>query len=222
MFNKSSDNSEKPDDSDDNSELFRIGSLNFSGNLTAEIRSRPLDTHIHVLTFDLDSLEDFNNRIREAATTNAVENDRRGVTKDELGEMLKVYFRDKVKDFLSSCLHDFTHNPVTESKFVQDVQQSFKEASDTIMNYTTLASSHKRERFQKIVSAKLDKWGLTIPADEFWVHASRLNSNIWGFTNDRWEELRVAFVTADTKMKEIWENQRELDDRPKEILFPDW
>jgi hypothetical protein len=54
------------------------------------------------------------------------------------------------------------------------------------------------------------------------VHASRLNSNIWGFTNDRWEELRVAFVTADTKMNEFWENQRELDDRPKEILFPDW
>lgn len=202
---------------------LRIGSLDFSGNLTAEIRSRPLDADIHLLTFDLDSLDDFNLRIREVATTKAVPKGRRGVTTEELYEMLHVYFHDKILTFLKSCLHDITHNPVTESKVVQNAEHFFKEATDTIRNYTTKARDHKRDSLHKLVSAKFAKWGMILPpVDELQAQADHLSSKIWSVSKERSKELHAAFVRADSKLKEFWKRQRGDDNAQEEIFFPDW
>ena len=183
------------------SSFLRINSIDLSGAVKAQLRSRPLDRDIApILAFDLDLLDDLNDQIQRCSDYNLAQTGRRGCTTDELYELIQAFVADKVRGFIASTAYDLVTNPFQpdDTRAVRDAKNIISGATSSLLSYATDASIVKGKDIHQSVTGHLENNGL--PAAIY--HLKRLNnlsdnlSTSWGLPTNTVMSLKRAIQFA--------------------------
>lgn len=150
------------DQSAPSSTFVRIGSIQLTGNVTSEVRSRPLNRIIANVTFDLHAFDDLNVQIRSLSEENLAKTGRTGCTTDELYNLLSSYFIDKLRTFLSAAVKDVTVGSFSDegSTTVREARKLFASASHALKSYAGDAGKKKGDSLEEKLASRLEKFGV--------------------------------------------------------------
>lgn len=147
------------DSSAPSSTFVRIGSIDLSGNVTSEVRSRPLDRVIANLTFGMDAFEGLNEEIRNISEANL---GRRGCTTDEVYDILRSYFAEKLRKFLVDTARDVSAGSLSNegSNTVKEAKKLFASASNAFKSYADDAGRKTGDSLQESLASRLERIGV--------------------------------------------------------------
>jgi len=150
------------DESAPSSTFVRIGSVQLSGNVTSEIRSRPLDSCIANASFPLNAFDDLNNQIRKVSEANLAITGRRGCTTDEVYEILRAYFMEKLRNFLKDTAYDVSAGSLSDegSNRVREARNLFASASKVVKSYAGDAGKKTGDSIHESLASRLEKLGV--------------------------------------------------------------
>ena len=149
--------------------LVRIGSLDLTGNVTIQIRSRPLEKDIvPTLVLDFGMLDDWNRRIIQMASQKKQTNHRYyddGCTTDEILSLMVEFVQEKVDHLLQDVAVDLFTNILLEdtiekSIFVQHGKKIVQGLQDSAEQYMKSLAEQTGTKVGKHIANKLNAWGL--------------------------------------------------------------
>ena len=149
--------------------LVRIGSLDLTGNVTIQIRSRPLEKEIvPTLVLDFGMLDDWNRRIIQMASQKKQTNHRYyddGCTTDEILSLMVEFVQEKVDHLLQDVAVDLFTNILLEdniekSKIVQHGKKIVQGLQDSAEQYMRSLAEQTGTKVGKHIADKLNAWGL--------------------------------------------------------------
>lgn len=146
----------------ESSTFVRIGSIQLSGNVTSEIRSRPLDRSIADVAFPMNAFDELNAQIRNVSEANLVATGRRGCTTDQLYDLIRAYFMGKLRKFLQETAYDASAGSLSEdgSKTVQEAKKLFASARTAVKRYADDASKKTGDNIEDSLASRLEKLGV--------------------------------------------------------------
>lgn len=144
------------------STFVRIGSIQLSGNITSEIKSRPLDRTIANMTFGLHAFDNLSKEILQVSEANLAATGRRGCTTDQVYDILRAYFMKKLRKFLKYTAYDVSAGSLREegSTTVREAKRLFASASNVIKSYADDASKKTGDDIQESLAGRLEKLGV--------------------------------------------------------------
>ena len=150
------------DSSAPSSTFVRIGSIQLSGNITSEIKSRPLDRTIANMTFGMNAFDNLSKEIRQVSEANLAATGRRGCTTDQVYDIIRAYFMKKLRKFLKDTAYDVSAGSLSEdgSTTVKEAKKLFASASNVIKSYADDASKKTGDNIQESLASRLDKLGV--------------------------------------------------------------
>lgn len=153
---------EYSDPSAPSSTFVRIGSIQLSGNVTSEVRSRPLDRAIANISFGMHAFDKLSKEILQVSEANVAATGRRGCTTDEMYDILRAYFMKKLRKFLEETAYDVSTGSLSEdgSTTVREAKKLFASASNVIKSYADDASKKTGDNIQELLASRLEKLGM--------------------------------------------------------------
>ncbi len=150
------------DPSAPSSTFVRIGSIQLSGNVTSDIKSRPLDRTIANMTFGMNAFDNLSKEILDVSEANLAATGRRGCTTDQVYDILRAYFMKKLRKFLKDTAYDVSAGSLTEdgSTTVREAKKLFASASNAIKSYADDASKKTGDSIQESLASRLEKLGV--------------------------------------------------------------
>ena len=144
------------------STFIRIGSIQLSGNVTSEIRSRPLDRSIADVAFPMNAFDELNAQIRNVSEVNLAAAGRRGCTTDQVYDIIQAYFMGKLRKFLQDTAYDVSAGSLSEdgSKTVQEAKKLFASARTAVKRYADDASKKTGDNIEESLANRLEKLGV--------------------------------------------------------------
>ena len=140
------------DENSAEAEFIRIGSFDLQGRVALLVRSRPLNKDLlpQDITFQLDTLQDLNNKIRAQAEQNQVTVQRRGCTSVEIYGLYKTFFNNKLKEALRVALEDLAASQLDPSRGQSLLSNHSKNlvtsAKTALLSYAADLEAHSKER----------------------------------------------------------------------------
>ena len=150
------------------STFVRIGSVQLSGNVTSKIRSRPLDRDIANITFELDAFDNLSKEIRKVSEANLAVTGRRGCTADEVYEILRAYFSEKLRKFLKDTVYDVSAGALSDegSNTVREAKKLLASAKTVVKTYAGDAGKKTGDDLQESVAKRLEKLGVPLSREK--------------------------------------------------------
>jgi hypothetical protein len=89
--------------------FFHIGSIDMSGTIQLQIKSRPLNQDIipQIIKFDLDKLDIINQRIQQASQNSLQTIGRLGCTAEDLYQLIQNFFEEKIHHLIKNTTKDW-------------------------------------------------------------------------------------------------------------------
>lgn len=134
--------------------FVRISSIDFSGNITFILRSRPLKKDIAVLQLDLDTLDELDRAIRSRSEENLINTGRRGCTTDEIYKILKQFFGRKVKDLAYANVEDILQG--RQASALESIKRAWASTTNSASDYVDDAKDFTEEKLQGKLSESLN------------------------------------------------------------------
>jgi len=235
------------DGDDDESSLsaysfVRIGSMDLSGTLQAQIRSRPLGAGSEALlcppwTLDLDTFDEWNTELQRLSNQNLVRTGRRGCTTLQLYDWLETYVGGKLRTVLSSTAYDLLASQPfaeTDTDTVRRAKGFLRQARKTVFSYAKHASKKSGKDLQDNVMGRLESLGIKDTVLEATV--SRLGAITAAAMDDRnetdvvdesltkirvtYQSLRDAATKQLNNVKGALRAAEEADAGQPEVIFP--
>lgn len=144
--------------------FLRFSKLNFSGVLDVSLLSRPLAKEIGGFSIDVWGVEDLQGRIRQVSTENERKKGRKGCTCDDLAEIFKSYFADKVKAHLAETVYNVTVNLQDSRKYADGIVER---VSGSALSYLNEAGRKSGKMLEDTIVSTLGRWGLSSPREKF-------------------------------------------------------
>lgn len=141
----------------------RIGSLDLTGNVTLQIRSRPLEKDIvPILVLDFGMLGDWNQRITQMASNKQNNN---GCTTDEILSLMVEFVQEKVDHLLQDVAVDLFTNILLEdniekSIIVQHGKKIVQGLQESAEQYMKSLAEQTGTKVGKHIADTLNAWGL--------------------------------------------------------------
>lgn len=194
---------ESPNDSDQTlSSFVRIGSLDVEGNIRVKVISRALDGKeiCPDFVFELNKLHDLTDRIKYASEEERRRTGRKGISTEELYNIIDEFFKHVLRKVLKSTAKDFARGAFDpkygNSKTVEETKRAFMGAKDMIDRYTRDVTDMAEKHVQSKLVDQLTKWGLS---------------------NDQMEVVKKASkVATDTAMSSLSSAQARIEQIKKE------
>lgn len=215
--------------------FVRIGSMDLSGNLKAEIRSRPLDGREVCAPWmlDLDTFDVMNTELQLLSDNNLVQTGRRGCTTLQLYDWLETYVGGKLRAALSATAFDLASQPFADADTdtVRRAKGFLNEARKTVFSYANHASKKSGRDLQDNVMGRLDAMGVKdrVEATALKLGTARsivldLNETVVDDTVSKikstYQSLREAALDRLTNVKGALNAAEDADVGQPEIIFP--
>jgi hypothetical protein len=134
--------------------FVRISSIDFSGNITCTLKSRPLKKDVAVIQFDLDALDELDRLIRSRSEENLINTGRRGCTTDEIYKILKQFFGRQLKDLAASNVEDILQG--RQMSALEGIKRAWASTSNSASGYVDDAKDYTEEKLQGKLSESLN------------------------------------------------------------------
>jgi hypothetical protein len=190
-------------------------------------RSRPLNKDIlpQNITFQLRTLHDLNYKIRALAEQNQATVDRRGCTSDDVYDMYRAFFNDKLKEALKLALEDLAASQLNpsrgESLIANHSKNLVSSAKAALLSYAADLEIHSKEKVKgKLLGSILrGEDGDTLVPDE---------EQVDRFVSESLTNLKEAARSLGTQvLQEVkgWfqsANMSSDEEKDDTIQFSDW
>ena len=148
------------------SSFVRIGSLDLKGSVKLKLVSRSLGGQelCPDFDFDLSTLQELMDDIKNASDASKDKSGRNGCTTDELYDLIESFFKRKIKVLLRSVMLDIargTFDPQKGSETIKQTRRVFSKVGDTFDRYKESAVGVLEQNAQTSLSSKLKSWGLS-------------------------------------------------------------
>ena len=188
---------EDPKKSTDASSFVRIGSIDLTGAITADLKSKPLKKDIATVKWDLDAFDALDKEIRKLSKKNKAKLGRAGCTTDELYALIQTYFGRKLREFLTIAMVDLSQGGKDMTETVTKVTGSAKQ---TALKYANDAGEWTGEKINDKLAEQLGRWGQSI--DKFDEVQQPLLENIARrFNTTKLSQARDTFKRIQDQLK---------------------
>lgn len=156
----------------ESSEFVRVGSLDFQGRVVLHARSRPLQKAItEDIVLNLQSLQELKYKIKALAEANEQTIGRRGLTSDEIYNVVRAFFNDKIKQAVKYAIEDLAAtqiNPSSQgSQLVNNSKQLFASAKSAVLGYAADVEGLSTDRIKdKLKNLKGQEEGFLLQDEE--------------------------------------------------------
>lgn len=138
--------------------FLTIGSIDLSGKFVIRIHSRTLGKQlINDIEFDLNNLDDLNEKIKNEAQQVVKINGRRGCTTDELYDVIRVYFNNLLQNALKRVAADLTFGTIngdTELGLpsLNEAKKVLSNSKETLLKYVKSVGEKTNDDIERNLS----------------------------------------------------------------------
>lgn len=143
--------------------FVRIGSIDLSGKIVAQIKSRPLKKDLTEVKFALDAFDPLDEQIKTQSLENLAKTGRRGCTTDELYNLIQTFVGSMIKQALAETFEDVAGGG---TKTFDKVDNVVKLTRKSVTNYINDAGEWSEGQIQDKLNQSLAKWGVCTNSPE--------------------------------------------------------